>query len=228
MAFRNKAQFILKLKPDILIVQECECFERLDFSLFPDQPTSKIWCQYKEGKKGLAIFSFGKYSVKTHESFIPDYSVILPVSVSDGIYKFNLFGVWTVNSGKPGGNYVDQIWNAIEYYDSLIRPSGTILIGDFNSNVIFDRKNRRATHSNLVTKLGERNIRSAYHSILKQTQGSEEDATFYLYRHQDKPFHIDHCFVSEDLLDRLQSLEIGKYEDWKTHSDHTPMILTFN
>ena len=228
MKFRDKAQIILEHNPDILVIQECEAFERIDFNKFSKLPTSMHWTQYESGNKGLGIFSFGNFSFKVQENYSSEFSVIVPVRVSDGTEDINLYGVWTVNTRKPGGSYIDQIWNAVEFYDPHIRSEKTMLIGDFNSNVIFDKKNRQATHQNLVTRLAEKGIKSVYHSKFNQTQGLEQEPTFYLYRHQDKPFHIDHCFASEDLLNRIDSLKIGKYEDWKAYSDHTPMILTLN
>ena len=116
----------------------------------------------------------------------------------------------------------------LDFYTSHIRPEGTILIGDFNSNVIFDKKNSSITHRNLVDKLSEKGLKSVYHTKQNQNQGEELEATFYLYRHADKAFHIDYCFASEDFINKLFNIEIGKYDDWKTHSDHTPLILTFS
>ena len=228
MKFRDKAEFILQQNPDILIVQECEAFEKINFSRFPTLPTSMHWTQYGNGHKGLAIFSFGKFSFTVHENYRSDFSVIVPVKVTDGNTSFSLFGVWTVNTGKPGGHYIHQIWNAVEFYQSEIGSEKTLLIGDFNSNVVFDKKNSAVSHQNLVRNLSEKGLKSVYHTAHNQVQGEEAEPTFYLYRHADKAFHIDHCFASEDFLNRLSTFEIGKYEDWKAYSDHSPLMLTFN
>ena len=50
---------------------------------------------------------------------------------------------------------------------------------------------------------------------------------FFLYRNKNKPYHLDYCFASTDLIDKLENIEIGAYDDWRTHSDHTPLITTF-
>jgi exodeoxyribonuclease-3 len=48
-----------------------------------------------------------------------------------------------------------------------------------------------------------------------------------MYRHKDKLYHIDYCFVSADLEERIQSVEIGDYDFWTKYSDHVPLIVTF-
>ena len=47
-------------------------------------------------------------------------------------------------------------------------------------------------------------------------------------RNKDKPYHIDYCFVSIDMLDKLQSVDIGEYDHWIRYSHHVPMIVTFD
>jgi exonuclease III len=49
-----------------------------------------------------------------------------------------------------------------------------------------------------------------------------------MYRHKDKPYHIDYCFASKDLLDKVSSVEIGDYDDWIKYSDHVPVVVTFD
>ena len=103
-----------------------------------------------------------------------------------------------------------------------------IIAGDFNSNAIWDYKHRLASHSMTVNKLTELQIHSVYHSHFSQVHGKETHPTFYLYRHENKAYHIDYCFASEYFMERLTSVEVGDYQDWKNHSDHTPLIVNFN
>jgi exonuclease III len=102
-----------------------------------------------------------------------------------------------------------------------------MLVGDFNSNSIWDRKHRVSNHSNVVKYLEDKGIFSTYHLFHKQLQGKEVHPTLYMYRHQDKPYHIDYCFVSADLVQRIQSVEIGDYDFWIPYSDHVPLIVYF-
>jgi endonuclease/exonuclease/phosphatase family metal-dependent hydrolase len=102
-----------------------------------------------------------------------------------------------------------------------------ILAGDFNSNTIWDKKYREGNHSHVVKRLEEKNIYSTYHLHYKREQGKEKHPTLYMYRHKDKPYHIDYCFVSSDLVGKLKSVKIGSHQFWARYSDHVPLIVTF-
>jgi len=133
--------------------------------------------------------------------------------------------IWACKTDDRDNRYIGQVWKAIHYYDQIISTSRTILIGDFNSNKIWDRKHRHGNHSEVVDKLKEKDINSAYHKYFKEEQGIESNPTFFLQRKENKPYHIDYCFCSADINVRVQNIEIGKYNDWIPHSDHMPMII---
>jgi endonuclease/exonuclease/phosphatase family metal-dependent hydrolase len=154
--------------------------------------------------------------------------MIVPISVTGGEFDFNLFAVWAYNPTDPDGIYVEQVWKAIHHYDELLSAKPTILAGDFNSNTIWDRKRRAGNHSNVVKYLEDKGIHSGYHLHHGQIQGKEEHPTFYLYRHQNKPYHLDYCFVSEDLAKGLRYVEVGEHAWWTQFSDHVPVMVTFN
>jgi exonuclease III len=226
MAFRKKAEFILVHKPDILIVPECEHPDKLLFPKDVQKPTDILWFG-KNQHKGLGIFSFHNYRVAEMDDHNQHLKMIVPISVTRGRSRFNLFAVWANNPDDKDGQYVEQIWKAIHQYEALMKNTRTILAGDFNSNTIWDRKRRAGNHSNVVKFLEEKGIFSAYHLHHKQKQGKEKHPTLYMYRHQEKRYHIDYCFASADLIKKLQSVEIGDYHFWKRHSDHVPVIVTF-
>ncbi len=52
--------------------------------------------------------------------------------------------------------------------------------------------------------------------------------TLFMHRKIDKPYHIDYCFASLNLLNKIIKVEVGEYEAWTKHSDHKPLIVTFN
>ena len=132
----------------------------------------------------------------------PSLKMIIPISVSNQNFKFTLFAIWANNPQDPDGHYVEQVWKAIHLYDKKLKSKGTILAGDFNSNTIWDRKYRKGNHSHVVQRLEAKGIFSTYHLHYKQTQGKEEHPTQYMYRHKDKPYHLDYCFVSKDLAEK--------------------------
>ncbi len=227
MAFRKKAEAILAYNPDILIVPECEHPDKLKFNFPTCIPKDILW--FGENRnKGLGIFSYSDFKFKLLKIHDPALKMIIPISVSNQRIKFTLFAVWANNPQDPDGHYVEQVWKAIHLYDNKLKNKRTILAGDFNSNTIWDRKYRKGNHSHVVEYLEAKGIFSTYHLHHKQTQGKEEHPTQYMYRHRDKPYHLDYCFVSKDLAKKLKSVEIGEYDFWVKYSDHVPVIVTFD
>ena len=227
MAFRKKAGFILAQHPDILIIQECEHPDRLKFLPDISAPTDILWFGRNQ-HKGLAILSYGGYRLKLLDTHNPALQLIVPVAVTGSGLEFTLYAIWAHNPDDPDGRYIEQVWKALKHYKKNLTNKQTMLIGDFNSNTIWDKKRRKSNHSNVVKHLEKKGIRSSYHLYFKQIQGQEEHPTFYLYRHKDKPYHLDYCFVSEDLAAMIQSVDIGQYDQWMEYSDHTPVMVTFN
>lgn len=225
-AFRKKADFILALQPDILVIQECEHPDKLKFSAETLKPDSVYW--YSDGgKKGIGIFSYSNYKFELLPEFNPEFRYVLPIQVTGNGQTFTLLAVWAMdNKEKREARYIGQVWFAINHYKDLL-GSSTILIGDFNSNKIWDYKDRVGSHSDVVRYLASRDIHSVYHKHFNMEQGKEEHPTLYLYRNLEKPYHIDYCFASADLLEKVKQVEIGSYENWFMHSDHSPVCVLF-
>ena len=227
MAFRKKAGLILAHKPDLLIVPECEHPDKLKFDADIPKPTDVLW--FGENKnKGLGIFSYCDLTLKLLNNHNPELKMIVPVSVKGGLVDFILYAVWANNPLDPDGQYVEQVWKAIHHYEKKLKTKQSILIGDFNSNTIWDRKYREGNHSNVVKRLEQKGIFSCYHLHHQQIQGKEQHPTFYLYRHKDKPYHLDYCFASANMINKIISVEIGDHDFWKHYSDHVPLIVTFD
>ena len=226
MAFRKKAAHVLSYQPDILVVPECEHPDKLKFDNGTLAPTDCFW--FGENKnKGLGVFSYSNYKFKLHDDHNTKLKTILPLSVSNGKKSFTLFAVWANNPKDRDGAYVTQVWKALHHYEHLLQPQRTILAGDFNSNTMWDRPKREGNHTTVVARLEAKKIYSMYHRFHKQTQGKELHPTWFLYRHHDKPYHLDYCFASADFAKKLVDVQIGTHQDWSAHSDHTPVIVTF-
>lgn len=226
MAFRKKADLILKYKPDILVVPECEHPGKLFFAPGSAKPSDILWFG-KNQHKGLAIFAYNKIRLTVLDNHNEHFKMIIPIAVTGKKYDFNLFAIWANNPDDPDGQYVTQTWKALHYYADLLTTKPALLIGDFNSNTIWDRKYRESNHSNVVKLLEEKGILSTYHLYHKQIQGKEQHPTLYMYRHLDKPYHIDYCFASADMIKKIKSVEVGSYNMWSKYSDHVPLIVTF-
>ena len=191
-------------------------------------PTNSFW--YGSNKnKGIGVFSYSHYKFKLLDCHNPSFKNILPLSVSaPGCLDFTLFAVWANNPEDLDGSYITQVWKAIQYYDELLTNTRTILIGDFNSNTIWDKSRREGNHSAVVERLESKQIYSTYHRHFDVKQGAEEHPTLFMYRHENKPYHIDYCFASVDFIEKLSSVQVGTYNDWTRFSDHKPLIVEFD
>ena len=227
MAFRKKMYFILKNKPDILIIPECEHPDKLNFPKDLTKPASTLW-HGRNQNKGLGVFSYGKYKLKLLKNHNSEIKTILPIKVSGGNFDFILFAIWAYNPLDRNYNYTGQVWKALIFYEKILKKQSVILIGDFNSNVLWDKLNRKSNHSMVVEKLKSFDIYSTYHHHLEELQGKETQPTFFMYHHKNKPYHIDYCFASSNFIKKLINVEVGVYEEWKKYSDHKPLSITFN
>ena len=225
-AFREKAEIILAHNPDILVVQECESPQKLIFKNQTIKPSNFLWFG-DNNNKGLGIFSFGNYKLELLEQHNPEFKIVSPIKVSNEKYSFVLFAIWANNTEDKNNQYIEQVWKAINHCDEILNNETSILTGDFNSNKIWDRKNRIGNHSEVVDRLESKKIFSIYHKHHNEEQGKETKPTFFLQRNKNKPYHIDYCFASESLMEKFKEIEIGAYENWIEHSDHSPLIVQF-
>tara|TARA_R110000868_G_scaffold68878_6_gene203486 strand:+ start:5526 stop:6215 length:690 start_codon:yes stop_codon:yes gene_type:complete len=225
MAFRKKAEFILEEKPDILIVPECEHPDKLIFENNVTKPTNQFWYG-KNLNKGLGVFSYSNFKIQLLNIHNPEFEYVLPLSVSNYKIEFTIFAIWA-QKPKKHDCYTEQIWNAVHYYNDLLEKDNVIIAGDFNSSSIWDKPNRIYNHTNLVEFLKSKNIQSTYHSFHNQEQGKENSPTLFMHRKIDRPYHIDFCFASNNLIKKIKNVEIGKYANWTKYSDHKPLNVLF-
>ena len=226
-ALRKKFDVILSYEPDIVVIQECEHTDKINFNALKQIPNAFHW--YGDNvHKGLGIYSFSDYQFEILPEFNPKFRYVVPFQVKGCGQSFTLFAIWAMdNKENRNARYIGQVWFALMHYATLLDES-SILIGDFNSNKIWDHKDRVGSHSDVVSKLAEKNIQSLYHQHHKAEQGKEQHPTFFLQRNLNKPYHLDYCFASSDFADKVSNVEIGSYENWIAHSDHSPLIITFD
>jgi exodeoxyribonuclease III len=218
MAYRKKAESILKWHPDLAVIPECE---------YLGEPTTKRLWFGDNRKKGIGIFSYSDYEFELHKGYNTDFKYIIPIKVK-GPSEFNLLAIWAMNDTIDARRrYIGQIYLAINYYKGLLNES-TIIIGDFNWNVNWDAKPDYPLHGTLadvIEILKIKNIKSVYHEFFNESYGKETKATLFMYHKQDRSYHVDYCFASSDL--KIANMEVGNFEDWIDKSDHMPIIITF-
>ena len=222
MAFRKKWPSILKYNPDILVVQECELKDKILASENFPKHEDFIW--FGENKnKGIGIISFNGIRIKRSPYHNEDFKFILPVDILN-FGSLKLFVIWAMPS-KEGNkaSYIGQVWKSLNHYD--LSEGNAILIGDWNSNAIWDKERRVGNHTQSIDLLSKFRIFSLYHTLRNEAPGNETEPTLFLLKKQDKPYHLDYCFASESLICNATEIKIGKYSDWIKQSDHMPLII---
>ncbi len=208
--FREKFSLLMRFNADIYLVQECENPEKYT-AIKKDFCSNYFWCGESDSK-GLGIFL--KSDVNAVKNDWQTYCLrnFISLRIND---KFDLVGVWAC-SPYIEEYYIYQSIN-IEHYNE-----NTIIIGDFNSNTIWDKGHGKRNHSAVVQQLASLGLGSAYHYVAGEEQGQETSKTFFLYKHQDKAYHIDHCFINKD---RIINYKVCDANEWLKYSDHVPVVL---
>ncbi len=209
--FREKFQSILPLNADIYVIQECENPAESICESYREFAQNYLWIGETKNK-GLGVFARKEMSIKENSWSKYCLRNFLSVRIND---CFDLVAVWAC---KP---YIEEYY----IYQNINLPNynkNTIIIGDFNSNVIWDKKHDSRTHGSIVRQLEDIGLYSVYHFLTGESQGNEKTPTFYLYRHTDKGYHIDHCFAAKNII---QSYRILQDSDWLKKSDHLPIIF---
>ncbi|MEO5777983.1 MAG: endonuclease/exonuclease/phosphatase family protein [Flavobacterium sp.] len=226
MAFRKKHAAVLASKPDIVVICECENNEKLKFGSLTPTPNDFFW-HGNNKHKGIGIFSYSDYKFELVAAFNPEFRYIIPLKVSNKNEEFYLLAIWAMdNKEKKEARYIAQVWLAINHYSELL-DKPIILVGDFNSNQIWDKEKRIANHTGVVKLLSENNIHSLYHKINSENHGEETQPTFFLHRNKEKPYHLDYCFASGKFWEKGFSVTIGDFDEWIKLSDHLPIEIEF-
>ena len=236
-ALRKKTQELDTLNADVYVVQECED---------PAQSTAEyrtwagdyLWIG-KSKNKGLGVFPKktnrvtakdwnGTFEIPSLQSTSKavrwstgDLQLFLPFELNEQV---TVIAVWTKGVDAKVFRYIGQMWKYLQIHRTEISQSNTLLLGDFNSNSIWDKPDRWWNHSDVVAELKEFGMQSVYHQQAREAHGEESAPTFFLHKSEDKPYHIDYVFASQDLLDRCQ-LNIGTKASWLGVSDHMPVCV---
>jgi len=217
---RNK---ILKLNPDILIVQECKQDDWLKLGY-----TDKNGHWYGDGKEsqgdpnknlGIGIYCNNKYTIDRSLFEGQDLSNMryaLPYIIK---YKdkeiLTLFSVWTKSGYKY---YHAPILNSLEYfYEKTNSP--IVLIGDFNTGSQYDKETARNY------EFIEKELQTKY--LLENSAFWQKWLPTHCVKTVEYDFYLDdHCFTEQPI--RVLSFGIGDWRYWDIYSDHMPLIIDLN
>jgi exodeoxyribonuclease-3 len=156
------------------------------------------------------------------------YEHLLSLRRIEGPARFNLLAVWACHH-KPNSYQAGcgPLMRALSAYQAFIKESPTVVAGDFNDNVKWDRPKKRNKHKINVDELAALGLRSAYHHARGVEQGAEREPTIY-WRDRKRDggsYHIDYCFVPESWTKSISAVEVGGFDDWVHLSDHVPLIV---
>ena len=61
-----------------------------------------------------------------------------------------LLGVWTRRTESYDFRYIGQLWKYLNLHAETLRTKTSIVMGDFNSNVIWDKRHAAVSHRSVV------------------------------------------------------------------------------
>ncbi len=228
--FHRKLEALLALTPDIAIIPECSSLDILQTKAPHLSPTSSVWIG-DDPNKGLGVFSFGPYHLIRHDAYDPSIQYALPVRVEGPrADTFHLLALWA-HHGLAGRTMATfgPVLRALALYEQFLCARPSIVAGDFNNHIRWDKTGKTWNHANSVAAFERMGFVSAYHVFHGLAQGAERHPTFYWRtRSVDGPtYHIDYVFLTRASLTHLQSIEIGTRDAWIATglSDHVPLIV---
>lgn len=204
------------LAADLIVIPECPALPR---------PGPRHFWTGTNPRKGLAVLTAEGYRLRKIPRRTPLPEFVAPLMV-EGPVTFLLLAVWM--KGKGPDRYVRGLNRAIDACRSLIARHPTVVLGDFNSNAIWDDEHPDGLdHSSLVGRLGALGLESAYHHARGEAHGAEREPTFYFYRRKSIPYHLDYCFLPRTWAPRLRQVRVGSWQEWRGLSDHVPLVCDF-
>lgn len=237
-ALRKKLAEADSLSADVLVIQECENPET-STDAYQAWAGDYLWVGESKNR-GIGVFPKNGHRVRSlqwSKSFAieglvsksstlqwctSDLRMFLPFLINESV---TALAAWTKGSNDEAFGYMGQFWKFLQLHREELSAGTTVILGDFNSNVVWDKPDRWWNHSDVVAELEEVGLRSQYHHNFAEAQGNESVPTFFLHRNRSKSYHIDYVFTSSDLTDRCE-VTIGEYEEWISTSDHMPVCLS--
>jgi exodeoxyribonuclease III len=234
MAFHRKLDALLSLRPDVAVISEAAEPKRLIAREPALAEASMVWIG-NNPNKGLLIAGFGGVTVEmSRHRYDQRLHWIAPVTVN-GLPGFGgplrVLGVWAQNANEGNRQKANPgyLQDGLKRYRRFLKEGPSVVAGDFNNHVFWDKPGWRMNHANEIKALSRLGLTSAYHAHNGIVAGEEVDPTLYWRdRTADGPtYHIDYVFMPREWADRPFTLDVGGFSDWVGTglSDHVPLTL---
>lgn len=209
----RKHSVLRHLQPDIAVVPEAsEDFARG----LPG--ASSLWIGSKAAR-GLGVIALNGWIIEPLEAKLNE-RLFLPCVATRGTDRVQLIGV----CAKKAADYVSPTLGTLQALEHFISEAPTILAGDFNASVSFERP---VPFRLVIDRLDRLGMASAWHRFRGETFGAETAPTFFMNwsDHPGKGFHIDYAFVPKSFI--LDGVRIGSHSEYAASglSDHAPLTV---
>ncbi|QOT19265.1 endonuclease/exonuclease/phosphatase family protein [Paenarthrobacter sp. YJN-5] len=211
MALYKKRHLLDELAPDVAVLQEVSKKD-IEGGNYP----FAAWVG-SNPHKGLGVIGFSPGSYRMTEPGDRGLPWHLPFSV-DGL---NVVALWAHQLDKDL-KYVRVTHKIVDQHARFLGTGRAMIVGDFNSNTVWDHQHRGRNHSMLVDKLRGIGLDSVYHRQHQSAHGAEQAKTFFHNWDRDLGHHIDYAFVSSGVEAKVT---VGEIEHWLPYSDHMPLVI---
>lgn len=224
LGLESKIKPLLSLRPDIAIIAESANPAVVGESAPDFNFSDVLWIGQKD-HKGLSVYSFGDLYLAAHHNYDPAYELFLPIKVL-GRYQMNLLAVWAFNqrTRSPVFKNVAPTRAAINYYRHFIQDQPTLIAGDFNNTIVWDKPGKKSNFADVAEDLNKAGFVSAYHEKDNHQYGQEPEPTYLQRKGHTQDSHIDYCFVPNEWMSNVIGVSVGKANEWIQFSDHVPLV----
>ena len=210
----DRAERLAPLRPNIAVIQECA---RPD----PMPLDGRVAWFGTNPRQGVGVVANSPYKVTRGPTDTTFDHTAFPAIVS-GPVSFNVLAIWAL----PRPSYVRAILRALETYADFLRAAPSLVIGDFNCFAEWKGKAPSKDHVELARRLrDEFALVSAYHSAPGFNVSEAETPTYFFRWKENRPFHIDYCFVPAAWRSSIKSVDVRPFNEAKWQSDHRPVVV---
>lgn len=143
----------------------------------PDFKFNQFIWDGRNANKGLGVFSFRDFEIEKDEVRSPSAYIFIPIRLTKPL-DVNILAVWAFNHRNPIDSHINTS-EIIKSYSEFLENPNTIVAGDFNHNVIWDKDYPKHQFVDTLQEMSQLSLRSVYHNLTCEEYGKETKATFY-------------------------------------------------